>query len=102
MNIINTQFPAIPSISSINNETSVGNSGQFADEIGSTFEDILQQLSSSEKTSDSLLTQLAAGEDVDIHDVLIAVEETDINFRIAMSIRDKLVDAYSEIMRMSI
>ena len=62
----------------------------------------LQQLSSSEKTSDSLLEQLAAGEDVDIHDVLIAVEETDINFRVAMSIRDKLVDAYSEIMRMSV
>ena len=102
MNTINTQLPTIPSISSVNDKTSAGNSGQFAEEIGSSFEDILSQLSSSEKTSDSLLEQLAAGEDVDIHDVLIAVEETDINFRVAMSIRDKLVDAYSEIMRMSI
>ena len=76
--------------------------GSFAEEVGSTFEDILNELSSSEKTSDNLLEQLAAGEDVDIHDVLIAVEETDINFRVAMSIRDKLVDAYSEIMRMQV
>ena len=102
MNTINAQLPTIPSITSVNDKTSVGNSGQFAEEIGSSFEDILNQLSDSEKTSDSLLEQLAAGEDVDIHDVLIAVEETDINFRVAMSIRDKLVDAYSEIMRMSI
>jgi len=45
---------------------------------------------------------LASGEDVDIHTVLIAAEETDINFRIAVAIRDKLVDAYREIRNMSI
>jgi flagellar hook-basal body complex protein FliE len=33
---------------------------------------------------------------------MIATEENDVNFRVALAIRDKLVDAYREMMRMSI
>jgi flagellar hook-basal body complex protein FliE len=63
---------------------------------------MLQQLSDTQQTSDDLLTKLAAGEDVDIHQVMIAADQTDISFRIALGIRDKLVDAYKEISRMSV
>jgi flagellar hook-basal body complex protein FliE len=49
-----------------------------------------------------LIEQLAAGENVDIHQVMIASEQTDINFRIALAIRDKLVESYREVMRMAV
>ncbi|GAP22521.1 flagellar hook-basal body complex protein FliE [Leptolinea tardivitalis] len=71
-------------------------------EVGKTFDSMLQQLSDTQQTSDDLLTKLAAGEDVDIHQVMIAADQTDISFRIALGIRDKLVDAYKEISRMSV
>ena len=48
------------------------------------------------------MARLAAGEEVELHQVMIAAEETDISFRVAMAIRDKLVEAYHETMRMNV
>lgn len=69
---------------------------------GKTFQQALDALSSDESQSDQLLQKLATGEDINIHQAVAAAEETDINFRVAMSIRDRLVDAYREVMRMSV
>lgn len=70
--------------------------------IGNSFEAVLSSLNQSQSTADSLMAQLSAGENVDVHQVMIATEENDINFRVTMAIRDRLVDAYREIMRMSV
>ncbi len=72
------------------------------EQVGKTFQDLLGSLDQSQNTSDQLIQQMAAGENVDISDVMIANQETDINFRVAMAIRDRLVDAYKEVMRMSV
>jgi flagellar hook-basal body complex protein FliE len=71
-------------------------------QLGQTFDQVLNGLSNMENNSDTLMARLAAGEDVDLHEVMIATEQTDVSFRVAMSIRDKLVDAYTELTRMSI
>lgn len=73
-----------------------------ASQITETFGNLLESLSLLEFNSDHLIQQLAAGEDVDVHQVMIAMEETDISFRVALAIRDKLVEAYREVMRMSV
>ncbi len=73
-----------------------------AGSVGKSFGDVLNSLNESSQTADAMLTKLASGEDVDIADVMIASTENDVNFRVAMAIRDKLVDAYREIMRMSV
>lgn len=71
-------------------------------EVGKTFDSLLQSLNQTQQTSDDLMSKLAAGEDVDIHQVMIASDQADISFKIAIGIRDKLVDAYKEISRMSV
>jgi flagellar hook-basal body complex protein FliE len=72
------------------------------DGIGETFQNVLNGLNESQMQADGLVQQMAAGENVDLHDVMIALEENDINFKVAMGIRDKLVDAYREVMRMQV
>jgi flagellar hook-basal body complex protein FliE len=99
-------------ISSISSLTTSGLSGissgvkttstTQADSLGNTFNQVLNSLNESQTNADSLVTQLASGKDVDVADVMIASTENDVNFRVAMAIRDKLVDAYREVMRMSI
>jgi flagellar hook-basal body complex protein FliE len=69
---------------------------------GISFSQALDTLSQSQAESDALIQKLAAGEDVDLHKVMIATEQADINFRVALAIRDRLVDAYREVMRMSV
>ncbi len=48
------------------------------------------------------MEQFAAGGDVDLHELMISMEQTDVNFRVAMNIQGKLVSAYQEIMRMQV
>lgn len=91
------EIPIIPSVSSSNNPLPLTPSGGETGRIGKGFQDILDALNQSQATSDDLIKKLAAGEDVDIHQVMIAFEETDTNFRVAMAIRDRLVDAYKDL-----
>jgi flagellar hook-basal body complex protein FliE len=42
----------------------------------------------------------ARGADVELHDVLIKVEEAEIAFRAMMEVRNRLIDAYRQIMQM--
>lgn len=67
-----------------------------------SFESMLSSLNESQQGADSLLQKLSLGENVDLHQVMIGMEENDVNFRVALAIRDKLVDAYREMMRMQI
>ena len=55
------------------------------------------QLESAELTND-----FATGKTDNIHQVLIAGEKADIALQLTMQIRTKILDAYSEIMRMQI
>ncbi|MFZ5808681.1 MAG: flagellar hook-basal body complex protein FliE [Chloroflexota bacterium] len=79
-----------------------GKAQNIAEQFGQTFQDALDSLSQSQFTSDDLIQKLAMGEDVELHQVMIAAEQTDVNFRVAVAIRDKLVEAYREIMRMGV
>jgi len=48
------------------------------------------------------MQQLATGEDVEIHEVMIAMEEADVSLRVAIAVRDKLIESYQEVMRMQV
>ncbi len=97
----------IPSISSINNlpqtdriQTKKPTTG--LDQVAQSFGQVLDSLNDSQQESDSLMTKLSSGQDVDLHQVMIASEENDVNFRVALAIRDKLVEAYRSVMQMSV
>jgi len=67
-----------------------------------SFDKLLTSLSQSQDQSDALVQQLSTGGSVDLHQVMIGLEENDINFRVSLAIRDKLVGAYQEVMKMQI
>lgn len=62
----------------------------------------LNQLSATAVASDQLAESFAVGEDVEIHEVMIAMQETQIAFDLAAQVRNKAVEAYQEIMRLQL
>lgn len=68
--------------------------------FGETLKEALQAVDGLQKESEAAQLAYARNEGVDLHDVLIKVEEAEIAFKAMMEIRHKLVDAYKEIMRM--
>jgi flagellar hook-basal body complex protein FliE len=76
--------------------------GHNTEQVGQTFGDMLSSLNQSQMNSDALVQKLAQGENVDLHTVMIGMEENSVNFNVALGIRDRLVEAYREIMRMQV
>ena len=52
--------------------------------------------------ADISVRELAAGRQKDIHQTMIAMEKAEISFQLMMKVRNKIIAAYEEIMRMSI
>jgi flagellar hook-basal body complex protein FliE len=96
--ITSNPIPVIPEINSTQKPSASGSTQQIA----KSFENMLANLNQSQQNSDNLVEQLARGEDVDLHTVMIALEENNVNFNVALGIRDKLVEAYREVMRMQV
>lgn len=52
--------------------------------------------------ADRMAQKVATGEVNDVHEVLMAVEEVSLGLQLTMQIRNKIIEAYQEIMRMQI
>jgi len=92
---------SIPVIAPITAPSQTSASGA-ASQITQSFEGILTALNESQLSSDALIEKMAQGQDVDLHEVMIGMEENNINFNVALGIRDKLIEAYREVMRMQV
>ena len=76
--------------------------GAAGSDFGSLLTNALSQLSGIENNTTNLVTQAAAGGNVDIHDVMIATQTESLAFNTAVQVRNKLVEAYQQIMQMQI
>jgi len=64
--------------------------------------DSLNRVNDLQLESEDWSTRFAAGETDNIHQVMIAGEKADIALQLATAVRQKIMDAYTEIMRMQI
>jgi flagellar hook-basal body complex protein FliE len=62
----------------------------------------INEVNDLQNTADKAVRDLAAGKMDNLHQVIMAVNEADLSFRLMMEIRNRLVDAYREIMRMQV
>ena len=53
-------------------------------------------------TAEAKQVELLTAENKDIHGTMIALEKADISMRLMLQIRNKLVSAYEEVMRMQV
>lgn len=91
--------------------------GQIADSIsakpksdvasaGNTFGQMVKnavgETVQAQKTAEAMTGALASGENVPVQDVIDAVNKADLTLQTMLSVRDRAVEAYQEIIRMPI
>lgn len=76
--------------------------GKSVNDFASTFQSAINKVNELQKESDVKMEKLATGETADISDVMITAEKADIALKLMMSIRNKMIDAYQEIMKMQV
>jgi flagellar hook-basal body complex protein FliE len=84
-------LPALPTASS-------GGDGGF----GAMLSTGLERLEGMHDASDRLAVQAATGDLTDIHDYMIASTETSVATELTVAVRNKAVEAFTEIMRMQV
>jgi flagellar hook-basal body complex protein FliE len=64
--------------------------------------DSLQEVNDLQNEADAAIRQLAQGKTQDIHRTMVMVEKADLSFQLMMKVRNKLLEAYHEMMRMQV
>jgi flagellar hook-basal body complex protein FliE len=62
----------------------------------------LERVNASLQSADALLRQVAAGQAVPVHELMIAMERARLDLTLAAEVRNRLVDAYQELTRMQL
>ncbi len=72
--------------------------GNFLDVLKKSVE----KVNTLQNQADTAINDLILGDNKDIVQTMIKVEKADISFRLMMQIRNKIVKAYEEVMRMQV
>ena len=76
--------------------------GPAGADFGSALKDAVGALGQLGAKADASSLALAKGNPIDIHEVMLNTEQASLGFSMALQVRNKLVDAYQEVMRMSV
>ncbi|QDP40172.1 flagellar hook-basal body complex protein FliE [Radiobacillus deserti] len=90
-----------PTVLSTNNTSSVS-PGEAQQKFSTTLKNAIDTLNSYQVQSDMKTQALAKGEINDLHDVMITAQKSSIALQTAVEVQRKVIDAYTEVMRMQV
>jgi flagellar hook-basal body complex protein FliE len=90
MRSIGQQLPGV-------NETKTENKNNVS--FNETLKQYINDANDLQLKADQDIQRMIAGEDIDAHEVMTAVEKANISFEMVMEIRNKMLEAYREVMK---
>lgn len=63
---------------------------------------MVQEVSARQGVANEAVAALQSGQNVSLHQAVIAMEEANLSFQLMVEVRNKLLDSYQEIMRMQV
>ena len=92
----------IPDLSGKLSGDRVDRPGAGAKSFGDMLKDSIAEVDRLQKTADDAVKQMAAGGEKDVHQTMIALEKASISFQLMIQVRNKIVSAYQEVMRVQV
>ena len=100
---MNIKLPSIsPPVSGLKTGIESQNQNLESGGLSRTFEKLLQDVNQQQLTAEAKQLELLVTENKDIHGTMLALEKADLSMRLMLQIRNKLVSAYEEVMRMQV
>ena len=82
--------------------SAAGGAARGGPSFGEALEDALRNVDGQMQGADKAAASWVAGDGGDLHNVLITMEKADMSFRTMVQVRNKLLEAYQEIMRIQV
>jgi flagellar hook-basal body complex protein FliE len=80
--------------------SSTGFAPSSGKEFGSVLADAIGRVEQFQQNAQSTIGKFLAGEDEEVHKVALATQEASMTFDLFLQVRNKVVSAYQEVMRM--
>jgi flagellar hook-basal body complex protein FliE len=96
MAISNSQI--VSAASTKEGQTKIGSASGFSDILFNA----VKEVNNLHQTADKAIQNVQAGNTGGLHETMIALEKADVSFRTMLTVRNKLIEAYQEIMRMQV
>lgn len=77
-------------------------SNDVQQKFANTLKDAIAKVNDQQIQSDEATNKLINGENIELHEVMIASQKASITLNTTIEIRNKVVEAYQEIMRLSV
>lgn len=68
----------------------------------STFESAINKVDAAQKDADGQIKAFVAGEQEDLHEVMLAMESAKVYFHLMTEVRNRMLETYQELMRMQV
>lgn len=81
-------------------ESAVGKGGKTS--FGDILKDTVGEINKLQMDADRAIAKVELGNSASIHEAMIALEKASISFRAMMEVRNRIIEAYHEVMRMQV
>lgn len=71
-------------------------------DFSAMLKDALKDVNDAQLQADDAVQKVLSGESKDIHSTMIALQKADVSLKMMLEVRNKMMDAYQEIMRTQI
>ncbi len=79
-----------------------GRGGQAGTSFSNVLKDTIRDINDLQTKADEAIEKVEVDNSASIHEAMIALEKADISFKAMMQVRNKIIEAYQEVMRMQV
>lgn len=83
-------------------KTVEGGAQGTGESFGNILKDSIEKVNKIQTEADRAIEGLASGEVKNVHETMIAIEKANLSFNMMLQVRNKLLAAYEEVMRMQV
>lgn len=96
---LNTNFKPLGADLGVKTAKAGASAGQS---FGDALKESMNEVNNLQLDADKSIEAMVSGENKDIHGTMIALSKADLAFRMTVQVRNKVLDAYQEVMRMQV
>jgi flagellar hook-basal body complex protein FliE len=89
---------AVPQVPSVAAKPGVAGTGGFQ----SIFKDAIETVEQQRQDANATVDRFLSGENDELHQAAIATQQAELSFDLVLQVRNKVVQAYQEVMRMQV
>lgn len=100
--VLPTRAPGVDGFAPLEGPARAGQTQPASESFGSVLSKMVSEVNDSQHAAAEAVRSLQSGGDVSLHQAVIAMEEANISFQLMVEVRNKMLEAYQELMRMQI